>query len=49
MVCDPIADMFTRIRNALMVKHAEVVIPHSKLSPVQWWLMHPISAPWLLC
>jgi len=31
MVCDPISDMFTRIRNALMVKHAEVLIPHSKL------------------
>lgn len=26
---DPIADMLTRIRNALMVKHQEVSIPHS--------------------
>ena len=31
MVCDPIADMFTRIRNALMVQHESVIIPHSKL------------------
>ena len=31
MVCDPIADMFTRVRNALMVQHASVSIPHSKL------------------
>ncbi len=28
---DPIADMLTRIRNALMAKHSEVTIPHSKL------------------
>lgn len=28
---DPIADMLTRIRNALMVKHAEVIIPHSAM------------------
>lgn len=28
---DPIADMLTRIRNALRVKKSEVVIPHSKL------------------
>lgn len=28
---DPIADMLTRIRNALMVRHAEVVIPYSKM------------------
>lgn len=26
---DPIADMLTRMRNALMVKHQEVSIPHS--------------------
>lgn len=26
---DPIADMLTRIRNALMAKHTEVAIPHS--------------------
>jgi small subunit ribosomal protein S8 len=31
MVSDPIADMFTRIRNALMVNHAQVVMPASKL------------------
>ena len=30
-VTDPIADMLTRIRNALMVKHAEVSIPYSVL------------------
>ena len=28
---DPIADMLTRVRNALMVKHQEVVVPHSKV------------------
>ena len=28
---DPIADMLTRIRNALMREHATVSIPHSKL------------------
>lgn len=28
---DPIADMLTRIRNALMMKHASVMIPASKL------------------
>lgn len=28
---DPIADMLTRVRNALMVKHAEVIIPHSAM------------------
>lgn len=28
---DPIADMLTRIRNALMVKHQEVGVPHSKM------------------
>lgn len=28
---DPIADMLARIRNALMVKHAEVSIPYSKM------------------
>jgi small subunit ribosomal protein S8 len=28
---DPIADMLTRIRNALLAKHANVEIPHSKL------------------
>jgi small subunit ribosomal protein S8 len=30
-VTDPIADMLTRIRNALMVKHQEVSIPYSNL------------------
>lgn len=30
-VTDPIADMLTRMRNALMVKKQEVEIPHSKL------------------
>ncbi|HAR99958.1 MAG TPA: 30S ribosomal protein S8 [Candidatus Moranbacteria bacterium] len=28
---DPIADMLTRIRNAQMVKHKEVLVPFSKL------------------
>ena len=30
MVTDPIADMLTRIRNALMVRHDTVTIPASK-------------------
>lgn len=28
---DPIADMLTRIRNAIAVRKAEVVLPHSKV------------------
>jgi len=28
---DPIADMLTRIRNALMVRHPQVVVPSSKM------------------
>lgn len=28
---DPIADMLTRIRNAIMVKHDSVVVPSSKI------------------
>lgn len=28
---DPIADMLARMRNALMVRHQEVVVPHSKM------------------
>ncbi|HXF62037.1 MAG TPA: 30S ribosomal protein S8 [Caldilineaceae bacterium] len=31
MVNDPIADMLTRIRNACMVQHKQVVVPSSKL------------------
>lgn len=31
VISDPIADMLTRIRNALMVGHRRVSIPHSKL------------------
>jgi small subunit ribosomal protein S8 len=31
MVNDPIADMLTRIRNAGMVKHSQVVMPSSKI------------------
>jgi len=27
---DPIADMLTRIRNAILVRHGEVLVPHSK-------------------
>lgn len=30
-VCDPIADMLTRIRNAYMAGHDVVALPHSKL------------------
>jgi small subunit ribosomal protein S8 len=30
-VNDPIADMLTRIRNAIMARHTEVSIPHSKI------------------
>jgi len=28
---DPIADMLTRIRNAILVRKAEVTLPHSKI------------------
>jgi small subunit ribosomal protein S8 len=31
MYTDPIADLLTRIRNALGVKHAQVIVPSSKL------------------
>lgn len=31
MISDPIGDMLTRIRNALMIGRANVEIPHSKL------------------
>lgn len=31
MLSDPIADMLTRIRNAIMAGHATVAIPHSKM------------------
>jgi small subunit ribosomal protein S8 len=31
MVTDPIADMLTRIRNALMVRHDSVLVPASKI------------------
>jgi small subunit ribosomal protein S8 len=31
MMTDPIADMLTRIRNALMVGHTSVVLPSSKI------------------
>lgn len=30
IVTDPVADMLTRIRNALIAKHSEVLIPASK-------------------
>ncbi|MBN1427898.1 MAG: 30S ribosomal protein S8 [Anaerolineae bacterium] len=30
-VSDPIADMLTRIRNALMARHVDAVIPYSKM------------------
>ncbi len=31
MMTDQIADMLTRIKNAIMAKHKEVKIPHSKM------------------
>jgi small subunit ribosomal protein S8 len=31
MVTDPIADMLTRIRNAALVRHKQVVVPSSKI------------------
>ena len=31
MVNDPIADMLTRIRNGLLVRHKQVVVPGSKI------------------
>ncbi|GAB4567176.1 MAG: 30S ribosomal protein S8 [Anaerolineae bacterium] len=31
MMTDPIADMLTRIRNALMAQHKQVIVPSSKL------------------
>lgn len=31
MVTDPIADMLTRIRNASLVRHRRVAMPHSRL------------------
>jgi len=31
MMTDPIADMLTRVRNALAVKKSEVVLPYSKI------------------
>lgn len=31
MINDPIADMLTRIRNALLVRHETVDVPHSKI------------------
>ena len=30
-IIDPIADMLTRIRNAIMANHASVLVPSSKL------------------
>ena len=30
-ITDPIADMLTRVRNALIVKHESVLIPMSKM------------------
>ena len=31
MMTDPIADLFTRVRNGLMVKHGAVEMPNSKM------------------
>ena len=30
-VTDPVADMLTRIRNAIQARHDSVMVPHSKL------------------
>ena len=30
-VTDPVADMLTRIRNAIQVRHESVLVPHSKM------------------
>ena len=30
-VTDPVADMLTRIRNAIQARHATVLVPHSKM------------------
>ena len=30
-ISDPIADMLTRMRNAIMVRHSEVFVPSSKI------------------
>ncbi len=30
-VTDPVADMLTRIRNAIQVRHEQVMMPHSKM------------------
>ena len=30
-VTDPVADMLTRIRNAIQVRHESVMMPHSKM------------------
>ncbi len=30
-VTDPVADMLTRIRNAIQIRHESVLVPHSKL------------------
>lgn len=31
MMTDPIADMLTRIRNALLMKHEQVTVPYSRM------------------
>lgn len=31
MTTDPVADMLTRIRNAILARHASTEVPHSKL------------------
>jgi small subunit ribosomal protein S8 len=31
MITDPIADLLTRIRNALHARHQQVIVPHSRL------------------
>jgi small subunit ribosomal protein S8 len=30
-ILDPIADMFTRIRNGILIKADEIIVPHSKI------------------
>ncbi len=38
---DPIADMLTRIRNAVAVSKREVVLPHSKMK--EWWPKYSVT------
>jgi small subunit ribosomal protein S8 len=39
-VSDPIADMLTRVRNAVIARHADVNVPHSKMKEDVARVMH---------